>query len=195
MGRSKPSADAKSPRRRQSAAELAPKIVALLPARAAEIARALGRKPSDGTVRRALAGLVESGAVEKAAGGVFERCQELATLPTPEGFDDVAVKLHAELLEACQLQGTWREHDVHLLDDLVRRDQDARRFREAVDRSEPFTESSTGRVYAHPGIDKERDARRDVQTFRAELVLTPNARKHHGRDGDDDPDSGDEFEL
>lgn len=193
MGRSKSaSAATRSPRKRQSAAELAPQILELLPARAGQIARQLGRKPSDGTVRRALANLVETGAAKK-NGHVFERCQELPTLATPPGLDDEAARLHAQLLKTLQEQGTWRDHDVSLLNDLVRRDYDARMFRQEVERDGRFQSSESGRVFAHPGIDKERDARRDVQTLRDALVLTPDARKKHGQDSDDG-DGGDEFD-
>jgi P27 family predicted phage terminase small subunit len=195
VGRSKSSSAAKKApkRRRQSVAELAPQILDLLPGRAGSVARELGRKPSDGTVRRALEGLVQSGAAVK-NGPVYERCQELPTLATPHGSDDAAKALHASALKALQEQGTWRDHDIQLLNDLVRRDQDARTFREAVEEQGRFQSSEGGRVYAHPGIDKERDARRDVQTLRDALVLTPDARKKHGRDGEDEEgDALDDF--
>lgn len=197
MGRPKASSAAKRPprksrRRRQSAAELAPRILELLPAKAGTVARQLGRKASDGTVRRALAGLVESGAAEKRKDGTFERCQELPILAAPADFDERSKALHASLLKALQEQGTWRDHDIGLLNDLVRRSQDAREFRAAVGEQGRFQSSSSGRVFAHPGIDKERDARRDVQTLRDALVLTPDARKKHGRDGDEA--EGDEFD-
>lgn len=177
---------------RETAAELAPKILELLPAKGAQVAKALGRQPSDGTVRRALQGLEQSGAVER-VDGVWQGCQELPKLATPEDFDDESQQLHAETLEALQKQGTWRDHDIELLNDYVRRSQDARHFREAVDDDGRFQSSESGRIFAHPGIDKERDARRDVQTLRDALVLTPDARKKHGRDGEED--AGDEFEL
>lgn len=178
-------------RSRESAAELAPRILEVLPAKQAEIARQLGRKPSDGTVRRALRNLAEAGTVVREK-GVWERCQELATLASPDDFDDVSRQLYADTLKALQEQGTWREHDTELLTDYVRRAQDARRYRVAVVDQGEFRESKSGRVFAHPGIDKERDARRDVRALRDALVLTPDARKKHGRDGEED--DSDEFD-
>lgn len=181
---------------RQSVAELAPRILELLPAKQAEIAKALGRQPSDGTVRRALAGLAETGAANRGDGGIWERCQELPTLATPASFDEESKRLHATTLKALQEQGTWRDHDIELLNDYVRRSQDARTFRMARERSGDFQESKAGRVFAHPAIDKERDARRDVQALRDALVLTPDARKKHGRDEDGGGEGDrDEFDL
>jgi P27 family predicted phage terminase small subunit len=180
---------------RQSVAELAPTILELLPAKAAEVARSLGRKPSDGTVRRALQGLEQSGAAQR-VDGIWQRCQELPRIAPPAGCDDESKRLHAETLEALQKQGTWRDHDIELLNDYVERSQDVREFKQARRRDNDFQRSKTGRVFAHPAIDKERDARRDVQALRDALVLTPDARKKHGRDGDDDPDGdGDEFDF
>lgn len=195
MARKKPKASsARSTRPRQSAAELAPKILEKLPGNQASVARALDRKPSDGTVRRALASLVETGAVQK-NGNVFERCQELPTLPEdpPDEFDATAQQLWRVTLTALQEQGTWRDHDIELLNDYCRRSQDARDFRLALDCDGRFTVSK-GRIYAHPAIDKERDARRDVQALRDALVLTPDARKKHGHAGEEGDDSGDEFD-
>jgi P27 family predicted phage terminase small subunit len=179
---------------RESPAELAPRVLELLPGKQSQIAQALGRKPSDGTVRRALAGLKEAGAAARREDGVWERCQDLPRLATPEDFDQVAKALHARTLEALQEQGTWRSHDAELLERYVRRDQDARRFREAMDEDGRFQRSST-RIYAHPAIDKERDALRDVQSLADALVLTPDARRRHGRDGDEPGPGEDEFEF
>lgn len=177
---------------RLTTAEIAPLVLALLPAKQAEIAKQLGRQPSDGTVRRALAGLEKSGAAER-VDGVWQRCQELPKLATPADFDAESIELHETTLKALQEQGTWRDHDIELLNDYVRRSQDARVFRAAVEADGRFTSSAGSRIFAHPGIDKERDARRDVQSLREALVLTPDARKKHGRDGDGD-DAGDELD-
>lgn len=187
----KPARTARKPR--VTAAELAPQILDLLPGRAANLAQALGRKSSDGTVRRALEGLEKSGAAER-VDGVWQRCQELPKLATPADFDDEACALHARTLKALQEQGTWRDHDIDLLERYVRREQDARIFRAAIEEQGRFQQvRDGGRVYAHPGIDKERDANRDVQSLADALVITPDARKRHGRDGDEDPNA-DEFE-
>ncbi|MDQ3933416.1 MAG: P27 family phage terminase small subunit [Actinomycetota bacterium] len=191
--KSAPAATSKSGSKpRETAAELAPRILDLLPARAAQAAKALGRKPSDGTVRRALLALEKTGAAER-VDGVWQRCAQLPELATPDDFDTESRELHAATLKALQEQGTWRDHDIELLNDYVRRSQDARQFRAAVTEEGRFQSSQSGRIFAHPGIDKERDARRDVQTLRDALVLTPDARKKHGRDGEDE--SGDDFDF
>lgn len=196
MGRSTfSSAPAKPKRPRQSVAELAPQILELLPAKAATVARQLDRAKNDGTVRRALENLVKTGAAKKRKDGTYERCQELPTLVPPRGADNQAKRLHAELLKVCQEQGTWRDHDIGLLNDLVRREQQARSIEAHVESVGEFQVGESGRVYAHPGIDKARDARRDVQALREALVLTPDARKKHGRDGDAEDEDGDELDF
>jgi phage terminase small subunit len=188
----KPRAKKGTAKRRQSAAELAPRILEMLPGKQAHIAQALDRKPSDGTVRKALDGLKESGAAER-VDGVWRRCEELRDLAIPEDFDQDAIGLltrtHAALVE----QGTWRDHDQDLLVRYVRRDQDARKFRRARGQYGDFQQATT-RVYANPAIDKERDALRDVQQLADALVITPDARRRHGRDGDE-AEGGDEFDL
>lgn len=195
MAAKKPKASrSRSSRPRQSAAELAPKILEKLPCNAADAARALKRKPSDGTVRRALANLVETGAAER-VDGVYRRCQELPTLPEdpPAEFDGGAQQLWRVTLQALQEQGTWRDHDIELLNDYCRRSMDARTFRQALEDDGRFTVSK-GRIYAHPAIDKERDARRDVQALRDALVLTPDARKKHGHAGGGEDEEYDPFD-
>jgi phage terminase small subunit len=197
MGKSKPSS-AKAPKapakRRQSPTELAPQVLAMLPGKQAHVARALGRKPSDGTVRKALDQLQESGAAEK-VDGVWRRCEELPAPAIPDTFDQEAVALFTRTHAALVEQGTWRDHDHDLLVRYARRDQDARSFRRARSQFGDFQQATT-RVYANPAIDKERDALRDVQLLADALVLTPDARRRHGRDGDeDDGEGGDEFDL
>lgn len=195
MGDSSPPSAATSeatPRRRLSPAELAPRVLALLPGKQAHVAKALGRKPSDGTVRKALKGLEESGAAEL-VDGEWRRCEELQPAATPDDFDQEAVALHSRTLTALREQGTWRDHDLDLLDRYVRREQDARRFRAARESTGDFQQAKA-RVYAHPAIDKERDALRDVQSLADALVITPDARKRHGRDGKEG-DGADEFDL
>lgn len=181
-------AAAKSRRPRLSVAELAPRVLELLPGKAAHVAQALDRKSSDGTVRRALKSLEESGAAEL-VDGVWRRREDRPTVEIPEDFDDESREMLERTLVALQEQGTWRDHDAELLERYVRRKQDVREFRAAVAEQGRFqTSANGGRVYAHPGIDKERDALRDVQALADALVLTPDARKRHGRDGDDEGD-------
>jgi phage terminase small subunit len=197
MGKTKPSPAAASKRQsrpRQSPAELAPKILEFLPAKRAEVAKALGRKASDGTVRRAFENLAKAGTIEQ-EGSIWIRCQELPRLAVPEGFDPAASELHARTLEALREQGTWRDHDIDLLNRYVRREEDARKFRRARIQFGDFQQSKSMRVYANPAIDKERDALRDVQGLADALVITPDARRRHGRDSEGDDEDGDEFDL
>lgn len=195
MGKARPSSAtaSKGPaRRRQSPAELAPKVLALLPGKPAHIAKALDRKPSDGTVRKALESLEKSGAAER-VDGVWKRCEELPPVAIPDDFDQEAIALHARTHQALVEQGTWRTHDADLLNRYVRREQEARAIRGHVEEHGRFQVGET-RIYAHPGLDKLKDALRDVQALADALVITPDARRRHGRDGEEDGD-GDEFEL
>jgi P27 family predicted phage terminase small subunit len=192
----KASAKRKKPAKpRVTVAELAPRILDLLPGKQAQIAQALGRKPSDGTVRRALAGLDETGAAERTSEGTWQRRQELPTLATPADFDQHARALWAKSLKALQEQGTWRDHDTELLERYVRREQDARACRAAIVEKGRFIDAGK-RIYAHPALDKERDALRDVQALADALVLTPDARRRHGRDDDEGGEGDDDdFDL
>lgn len=196
MGKTKPSSAkaSKGPaKRRQSPTELAPRVLDLLPGKQAHIAQALDRKPSDGTVRKALEQLAGSGAAER-VDGIWRRCEELPPPAIPDDFDQEAVALFTRSHTALVEQGTWRDHDHDLLVRYVRRDQDARVFRAARQQYKDFQQAKT-RVYANPAIDKERDALRDVQSLADALVITPDARRRHGRDGDGEDEGGDEFDL
>lgn len=185
-------------KRRMSPAELAPQVLALLPGKQSHVAKALGRSAGDGTVRKALAELEKSGAAHKVE-GVWTRCEELPPLAIPGDLDQVAVSLFTRTHKVLVEQGTWREHDHDLLVRYVRRDQDARAFRTARGKAGNFQKAKT-RVYAHPAIDKERDALRDVQSLADALVITPDARRRHEADptealGGDENEGGDEFDL
>lgn len=196
MGKTKPSsakASKAGAKRRQSPTELAPRVLELLPGKQAHIAQALSRKPSDGTVRKALEQLAESGAAEK-VDGVWRRCEQLPPPAIPDDLDQDAVALFTRTHQALVEQGTWRDHDHDLLVRYVRRDQDARAFRRARMEKGNF-QAAKSRVYAHPAIDKERDALRDVQTLADALVITPDARRRHGRDSKGGDEDGDEFDL
>jgi phage terminase small subunit len=196
MGNTKTSsakASKASAKRRQSPTELAPRVLDLLPGKQAHIAQALDRKPSDGTVRKALEQLAESGAAEK-VDGVWRRCEELPAPAIPDDFDQEAVALFTRTHKALVEQGTWREHDHDLLVRYVRRAEDARTFRDAREEYGDFQQAKT-RVYANPAIDKERDALRDVQMLADALVITPDARRRHGHAGEKEGGGGDEFDL
>lgn len=96
------------------------------------------------------------------------------------------------VLRACQDQGTWDDRDLDLLLELVewRRLADHHQ-READD--DPYTEHrESGRVFAHPGFDKARDARREARELAGQLLLTPESRRAAGLDdeGDDDGAGG-----
>src|SRR4051794_3776484 len=110
--------------------DLAPRVLALLPGKQADIARSLGRKPSDGTVRRTLERLANDGFAER-VDSIWRSCQELpgdddAEVAIPEDFDHESrtlfTRTHKQLVE----QGTFKDSDLPLLERYVRSKQLAR---------------------------------------------------------------------
>ncbi len=100
-------------------------------------------------------------------------CHELPTLATRRISTNTRVRCMRARRGRVE-QGTC-DHDVDLLDRYARREQDARLYRQALNEDGRFTRSAS-RFHAHPAIDKERDANRDVQTLADALVLTPEGK-------------------
>jgi len=174
-------------------AQLTDRILDVLPNAAGAIARAVGRKPSDGTVRRRLAKLEQEGLVEQ-VDGVWRGCHELPDIEGyvyPDDLDDEARALLLQAVDRLQDQGTFEDVDVGLVEDYVRAKQRARRAQAEADES-PFTYAETGRAFTHPAIAIARQAERDAQVYAAELLLTPRARAQAGIDSHADPGDGDE---
>lgn len=172
---------------------LTDQIVAALPASQAEIARAVGRKPSDGTVRRRLATL-ESDGVAKCVDGTWQRVRGLPELPGyefPDDFDEEAIDLFTvtvrELL--ARPKPEWETSDVDLLEAYVRCMQ---RARVARDQDEMFTYAESGRAYTHPSVAIAREAERDAQVYRKALLITPEARAAQQKGDDRGADPGDD---
>jgi hypothetical protein len=178
MGRTKASASP-APKRRTSAAELAPRVLELLPARQAEIAKALERRPSDGTVRRALQLLEQEGQAER-AGGVWRRCQELPPAAMPTDLDAEATDCYARTRAELEQAERWSDSKHDLLLAYARTLQDAREARAAVAEHGRYVKGPSGRVYLHPGVRDARDAERDAAAHYALLTGT------QAGDGDDD---------
>lgn len=65
------------------AVDLAPRVVDLLPAKQAVIARKLGRRKSDGTVRRILRDLEAAGVVVRDVGGAWHRADQIEITTRP----------------------------------------------------------------------------------------------------------------
>lgn len=169
----------------QSAA-LTDQILGALPGPRAAIARAVGRKPSDGTVRRRLAKLAAEGLVEK-DGDVWRGCHALPDIEGyvyPEDFDALARALLRQTVERLQARPGWEDGDVDLVEDYVRAKQ---RARLANTTAELFTLAETGRAFTHPSISIARQAERDALVYAKELRLTPRARAE-GDDGADPRD-------
>jgi P27 family predicted phage terminase small subunit len=113
-------------------------------------------------------------------------------LATPEDFDAEAAAQLQRLYGILVEQSTWRDHDIDVLERYVRREMDARIYRQALKDDGRFQHSARGgRVYAHPAIDKERDANRDIASLADQLVLTPDARRRHGEN--EEQEQGDLF--
>lgn len=167
-----------------TARDLGPRILELLPGRPADIARALGRKPSDGTVRRALERLATEGFAER-NGHEWRRCHVEPALPEdeawPQDFDHESRAFFARLLAWLRAQNTFRAQDRSTLESFVRSKQLAREARVAVAEHGAYTQSK-GRVYKNPGVEDARQHERDALALADALILTPAARRRHGKE-------------
>lgn len=175
---------------------LTAQIVAALPGTASAIAAAVGRKPSDGTVRRRLAKLEAASRAAK-IDGIWTACRDLPDLGSgyvfPDDLDDESLALFNLKLAELRDQQTWKDSDADLLERYVRCLQRARLARAAAGDT-PFTTGGTGRVYLHPGVSVAQQAERDAHVYADALILTPAARKRHGL-GSDTPPEDDPFDI
>jgi phage terminase small subunit len=187
-------ATASATSRAGAVAELAPRILDLLPGKQAAIAQALGRASSDGSVRRALDKLANEGFAER-VDGVWRRCQEVPTLPEgpyPDDFDQVSIGLYDRTQLQLLAQGTWKEGDRPLLESYVRSKQLAREARAKVAADGAYPKNGSGRVFRHPAIEDARGHERDALAFAEALLIPPKARGQRAGEGGSGPD---EFDL
>lgn len=91
-------------------------------------------------------------------------------------------------LDIAREQEEWNEGHLWLISDYVEARRLAHEHQLAADREGRYsTNFESGRTFAHPGIDKSRDARRDSRDIARELLLTPKAMRDAGL-LEDDPD-------
>lgn len=168
--------------------QLTDAIVAQLPGTQAEIARAVGRKPSDGTVRRRLAALAEEGLVVQSDDG-WRRAGGLPELPGfefPGHFDEEARAVFESRLVAASNDGVWADEDVDLLERYVSAGQRGRTMQAEVAAGGAFSHSEeSGRAYAHPGIRIIREAERDAHVYE-EALIERQRRRANADPGDDE---------
>jgi hypothetical protein len=165
--------------------ELAPRVLELLPGSQSQIAKALGRKPSDGTVRRTLEHLATEGFAQRVKRR-WERCQSEPEIgdAVPEDFDQESKGLYARVLGYLRglPEGLWDANMVPTAQCYVRSKQLARQARDAIG-DEPYQTTSTGRAFKHPAVEDARQHERDAHTYAEALLLTPKARQVAGVKG------------
>lgn len=173
--------------RRTRAAELKPKVLGLLPGKQGDVARALDRRPSDGTVRRVLDELAKEGLAER-VDGEWRRCQELREgandgngLSLPSDFDQESVALYHRTRTQLVEQETWKDSDAPLLERYVRALQDEREYRDQVATDGRFNRTKTGRVFVHPAVKLAVEREQDANVMARDLLLTPESRRRAGR--------------
>jgi phage terminase small subunit len=165
--------------------ELAPRVLELLPGTQSAIAKALGRKPSDGTVRRTLEHLASQGFAKRKQRR-WERCQTQPQqeIAYPEDFDQEAKGLYTRVIAYLRAlpEGLWDDNMVPTAQCYVRSKQLARQARVAIG-DRPYTMNSAGRAFKHPAVEDARQHERDAHTYAEALLLTPKARQVAGVKG------------
>lgn len=100
------------------------------------------------------------------------------------------------VLRTCLKQGSWDDRDLDVLLELIEWRRLAHDHQAEAEQNPYKVHPESGRVFAHPGFDKARDARREARELSAELLLTPEARRIAGlEDEDEDGPSGDQAGL
>lgn len=97
------------------------------------------------------------------------------------------LELWRVILDIAREQEEWEEAHLWLIGDYVEARRLAHEHQHAADTDGRYTTTDSGRTFAHPGIDKARDARRESRELAAELGITPKAIRDAGY-SDDDPD-------
>lgn len=179
------------------------------PLRLAEIAACVGRQARDGSVRRALAKLVESGQVMR-DGALYVRmapagtsgilAPEGATPPPPDGLGDAG----REVWSAAHMVDSTRRPDRGVVLHLARLEDESVRMIDLIEKEGPVQRvpivSPRGgvvghRLEAHPLIASLRKVGAEILIVRSAIGLDPRSRAslgltHYG----DRPDAIDELQ-
>lgn len=183
-------------KRRTRAAELKPRVLGLLPGKQGDIAKALGRRPSDGTVRRVLDELATEGFAER-VNGEWRDCQTVpdtangaSPAAVPADLDQESVALYHRTRAQLIAQETWKDSDAPLLERYIRALQDTRHYRATVELDGKFNRAQSGRVFTHPAVKLANEREQDANVMARDLLLTPESRRRAGRLPKGDGSSG-----
>lgn len=94
------------------------------------------------------------------------------------------------VLKICRAMESWEDSDAELLGELIEWRRLADYHQHEAEDAPYRTHAESGRVFAHPGFDKARDARREARECMTELGLTPRARAEAGLMDDPEDDDG-----
>jgi phage terminase small subunit len=177
--------------------ELAPKVLELLPGSQSDIAKALGRRKNDGTVRRTLEHLATEGFAQR-TNGRWERCQSEPDpdVAVPDDFDQPSRALFGRVVTYVRAlpRELWNDEMLPTAEAYVRSKQLAREARAEIgSNGGPYNRAKTGRVYKHPGVEDARQHERDAHEYAKALLLNPESRRRAGVKGDDSGDSPFDF--
>src|SRR5438128_352616 len=79
-------------------------------------------------------------------------------------------------LDVVREHDTWNEDQLWLIQDFVEARRLAYEHQLEADSEGRFQRNGdSGRYFAHPALDKARDARRDARDIAADLLMTPKA--------------------
>jgi hypothetical protein len=81
---------------------------------------------------------------------------------------------------ALKEQETWRDHDIHLVGEYVKRCRLVELHGEEAELDPYVTNEDTGVVRAHPGWERALAESREARMIAVELKLTPRARQDAG---------------
>lgn len=177
-GPREPSAAPEAKPKKLKAHEVRAAILDALPGTQTEIARALGRHPSDRTVRSRLRDLEAQNVIESEDGQFrlapepepepVELPEAFAGYEFPPYFDRVSQQLLVVKLDELKTID-WTTAAIELLESYVSCLQRSRRGHEALLDGEFAVGQKSGRVYAHPAIKVIEKADSDGQKYRLEL--------------------------
>jgi phage terminase small subunit len=91
-----------------------------------------------------------------------------------------------------QIDETEVDPHLWLIADFVEARRLAAEYQATADREGRYSTNEAGRTFAHPGIDKAREARKESREIAAVLGITPEAMRDAGIEGpaeDDGPES------